>query len=102
MALLRGDNDRACANFQQHVAIHAKIGQELDWAHSRLGHIAISEGNLIEAHQILVETTRNFYNNTNKSGLVSTLEVMASFTFRSGNLSLPPCCSAGQIKLGKN
>jgi len=56
----------------------------VDWAHSRLGHIAVRVGNLTEAHQILAETTRNFHRNENKIGLVFTLEDMVSLNVLTG------------------
>ena len=69
-------NRRAC--FQQHVIIHNEIGQEVDWAYSRLGYVALREGNLTDAHQIFDETARNFYKTGNITGLASKLEGIAS------------------------
>jgi non-specific serine/threonine protein kinase len=90
MALMRGDYKQARANFQQHVIIHNEIGQEVDWAHSRLGCVALRERNLTEAHQIFDETVRNFHKNGNKIGLASTLEGIASLDVLIGK---PECAT---------
>ena len=83
-ALVRGDYVLARASFQQHVIIHNEIGQEVDWAQARLGHVAMRDGNWTEAHQIFVETVRNFHKNGNKNGLASTLEGLASLNILIG------------------
>jgi predicted ATPase/DNA-binding XRE family transcriptional regulator len=84
MALMQGDYDQARTNFQQHMTIHAELGKDIDWSHSRLGCIALHEGKLTEAHQILAETVKKFYENGNQVGLVSTLEVLTSLYIKIG------------------
>ena len=84
MALIRGNYVLARASFQQQLTIHNELGLGLDWTHSRLGCVALREGNLTEAHQIFDETARNFHRNGNKNGLASTLEGIASLNILIG------------------
>ena len=48
------------------------------WARARLGYVALREGSVAEAHQILVDTTENFHADKNKNGLAFALDKMAS------------------------
>jgi hypothetical protein len=48
------------------------------WARACLGYITLREGNVAEAHKILVEVVENFHKDRNKSGLAFALDKMAS------------------------
>ena len=48
------------------------------WGRARLGHVALREGSVTEAHQILVDTIENFHADGNKNGLAFALDKMAS------------------------
>ena len=48
------------------------------WANIRLGQVALYEGNLTEARQVFSETALNFQKDEHTTGLVFTLELMAS------------------------
>jgi len=48
------------------------------WGRARLGYVALREGNVAEAHQILVETIEDFHRDGNKNGLAFALDRMAS------------------------
>jgi hypothetical protein len=48
------------------------------WARARLGYVLLCEGNVPEAHHILVEVVDNFHKDRNKSGLAFALDMMAS------------------------
>jgi hypothetical protein len=54
------------------------------WANVRLGHVALYEGNLTEAREVLSETARNFHKDGHTIGLVFTLELMASLSVAVG------------------
>jgi hypothetical protein len=48
------------------------------WGRARLGYVALREGSVAEAHQILVNVIENFYADQNRNGLAFALDKMAS------------------------
>jgi len=48
------------------------------WARTHLGHLALRQGNLSEARNIFIETSRNFFNDKSDIGVVFNLEGIAS------------------------
>lgn len=47
------------------------------WGRARLGNLALREGSVAEAHQILADTIENFHADQNKNGLAFALDQMA-------------------------
>jgi len=80
IALMRGDYDQARAYFQENARKNKELGSRMDylWANVRLGHVALYEGNLTEARQVFSETARNFQKDEHTTGVIFTLELMAS------------------------
>lgn len=48
------------------------------WGRARLGDVALREGSVAEAHQILADTIENFHADQSKNGLAFALDRMAS------------------------
>jgi hypothetical protein len=48
------------------------------WGRVRLGYVALCEGSVAEAHQMLVDTIENFQTDGNKNGLTLILDKIAS------------------------
>ena len=48
------------------------------WGRARLAQVALREGSVTEAHQILVDTIENFHADQSKNGLAFALDRMAS------------------------
>ena len=48
------------------------------WGRARLGYVALREGSVAEAHQILVDAIENFQTDGYKSGLALILDKIAS------------------------
>lgn len=80
MALMCGEYGQARAFIQEWAIIAEELGNRMGylWARARLGDIALREGNVAEAHHILVEAVENFHKDRNKSGLAFALDKMAS------------------------
>ena len=80
MALMCGEYGQARAFIQEWAIIAEELGNRMGylWARARLGDIALREGNVAEAHHILVEAVENFQKDRNKSGLAFALDKMAS------------------------
>ena len=80
IALMRGDYQQARAYFQENATKNKELGSRMDylWANIRLGQVALYEGNLTEARQVFSETALNFQKDEHTTGLVFTLELMAS------------------------
>ena len=78
LCMLRGDYGRARAFLQQNIDNLEKMGNQMGvlWGRARLGYVALREGNVAEAHQILIETIEDFHGN--KNGLAFSLDRMAS------------------------
>jgi non-specific serine/threonine protein kinase len=80
MALMHDECQQARAFLQENADILEEVGNRMGylWARARLGDVALREGNLAEAHHILIEIVENFRKDRNKAGLAFTLDKMAS------------------------
>lgn len=78
--MLRGEYDQARTFLQKNIENHEKTGNRMGvlWGRARLGYVALREGSVGEAHQILLETIESFYADQDKKGLVFALDKMAS------------------------
>ena len=78
--MLRGEYEQARAFLQGNINNLEKMGNRMGvlWGRARLGCVALREGSLAEAHQLLVDTTENFHADQNKNGLAFVLDKMAS------------------------
>ena len=80
LCMLRGEYGQARAFLQKNIDDLEKMGNRMRylWGRARLGYVALREGSVAEAHQILVDTIENFHADQNKSGLAFALDKMAS------------------------
>lgn len=76
MALMRGDYEQARAYVQENVRFSDDLGsrREYLWARARLGNVALREGSLSEAHEVLTDTVQEFQKDKNEIGVVFSLE----------------------------
>ncbi len=80
LCMLRGEYGQARLFLQKNIDDLEKMGNRMGvlWGRARLGYVALREGNVAEAHQILVDVIENFHADQNKNGLASALDKMAS------------------------
>jgi tetratricopeptide (TPR) repeat protein len=80
LCMLRGEHGQARAFLQKNIDDLEEKGNRMRvlWGCAWLGYVALREGSVAEAHQILVETIENFHADQNKSGLAFALDKMAS------------------------
>jgi tetratricopeptide (TPR) repeat protein len=80
LCMVRGEYGQARLYLQMNIDNLEKMGNGVGvlWGRARLGYVALREGSVAEAHQILRETIENFYTNGNKNGLTFALDKMAS------------------------
>jgi predicted ATPase/DNA-binding XRE family transcriptional regulator len=80
LCLLRGEYKKARAFLQENCDMQKEVGNRMGylWARARLARIAVREGSVAEAHQILVDVIQNFHVDQNKYGLAFALDMMAS------------------------
>ena len=80
LCMLRGEYGQARAFLQMNIDNLEKLGNRIGvlWGRARLGYVALREGSLAEAHQILADVIENFHADQNKNGLVFALDKMAS------------------------
>ena len=80
LALLRGEYKQARAFLQTNLEYLEEVGNRMGvlWARARIAYIALCEGNVTEAHQMLIEIIENFGHDRNRSGLAFALDKMAS------------------------
>lgn len=78
--MLRGEYDQARTFLQKNIENHEKTGNRMGylWGRARLGHVALREGTVAEAHQILADTIENFHADQSKNGLAYAMDKMAS------------------------
>ncbi|HJS19179.1 MAG TPA: helix-turn-helix domain-containing protein [Anaerolineales bacterium] len=78
--MLRGEYGQARALLQKNIDDLERMGNRMGvlWVRARLAQVALHEGNVAEAHQILVDTIENFHTDGNKNGLVFALDKMSS------------------------
>jgi len=80
LCMLHGEYGQARALVQMNIDNLEKMGNRMGvlWGRARLAQVALREGSVTEAHQILVDTIENFHTNGNKNGLTFALDKMAS------------------------
>ena len=80
LCMLRGEYGQARAFLQKNIDDLEKMGNRIGilWGRARLGHVALREGSVQEAHQILVDAIENFHIDGNQNGLVFAMDRMAS------------------------
>jgi predicted ATPase len=80
LCMLRGEYEQARAFMQKNIDDLEKMGNRMGvlWGRARLGYVALREGSVAEAQQILVDVIENFYADQNKNGLAFALDKMAS------------------------
>jgi predicted ATPase len=80
LCMLRGEYGQARLFLQKNIDDLEKMGNRMGilWGRARLGYVALREGSVAEAHQILVDVIENFHADQNKNGLAFALDKMAS------------------------
>jgi tetratricopeptide (TPR) repeat protein len=80
LCMLRGEYGQARLYLQMNIDNLEKMGDRVGvlWGRARLGHVALREGSVAEAHQVLVDTIEDFHANGNKNGLTFALDRIAS------------------------
>lgn len=80
LCMLRGEYGQARAFLQKNIDDLERMGNRMGvlWGLARLAQVALREGSVAEAHQILVDVIENFHADQNKNGLASALDKMAS------------------------
>ena len=80
LCMLRGEYEQARAFLQKNIDDLEKMGNRIGvlWGRARLGHVALRQGSVAEAQQILVDAIKNFHIDGNKNGLAFALDKMAS------------------------
>jgi predicted ATPase/DNA-binding XRE family transcriptional regulator len=75
-----GDYKKARSSIQAAVTIAEEQGHRMNalWMRTALGYLALREGNISEAQDLFVETTRNFQKDQNIAGVTFTLAGMAT------------------------
>jgi len=80
LCMLRGEYGQARAFLQKNIDDLENMGNRIGvlWGLARLAQVALREGSVAEAHQLLVDAIENFHTNGNKNGLTFALDKMAS------------------------
>jgi tetratricopeptide (TPR) repeat protein len=80
LCMLRGEYGQARAFLQKNIDNLEKMGNRMGvlWGRARLAQVALREGSVAEAHQVLVDTIENFHTTGNKNGLAFAVDKMAS------------------------
>ena len=80
MELLGREYEKARADLQEAIQLYGDLGNRLAilWARVRLGYVAVHQGEFIEARRLLDETARDFRKSQGPSGVIFTLEGMAT------------------------
>jgi len=80
LALLSGEYKQARAFLRANLESLEHVGNRMGvlWARARIAYVALREGNVEEAHQILIDVIENFHRDNNRSGLAFALDKMAS------------------------
>jgi len=79
IAFAYGNYKQARAIIEESISIAELSGHQIDyiWNRTRLGYVALQEGNLTEARELFVQTALYFQKDNNVIGVVFTLEGMA-------------------------
>jgi tetratricopeptide (TPR) repeat protein len=82
LAMMRGDYNQAHIYSQEQLGITEELGARMSslWCRSHMGYLALYEGNLTEARDILEETVQEFQKDGNEGGIVFTLEGIAGLS----------------------
>jgi len=80
LASIMGDYDQARTNLQKGLTLGEELGERMEslWCRAKLGDLAVNQGNLVEARQLLVQSTKEFQADGTVVGVVFTLERLAS------------------------
>jgi len=80
LAAIMGDYDQARTNLQEAFILGEELGERMEshWCRAKLGGLVINQGNLVEARQLLVQSTKEFQADGTVVGVVFTLERLAS------------------------
>ena len=80
LCMLRGEYGQARLYLQRNIDNLEKMGNRVGvlWGRARLGDVALREGRVAEAYQVLVDTIKNFHSTGNKNGLAFAVDRMAS------------------------
>jgi tetratricopeptide (TPR) repeat protein len=80
LCMLRSEYRQARRYLQMNIDNLEKLGNRVGvlWGHARLGDVALRERSLAEAHQVLVETIKNFHRTGNRNGLAFAVDKIAS------------------------
>jgi tetratricopeptide (TPR) repeat protein len=79
IAMMQGDYNQARTYWQEGLGIAEELGARMSslWIRTRLGYLALCEGNLTQARDIFTETAQEFFIDKNEIGVVFNLEGMA-------------------------
>jgi hypothetical protein len=90
LCMLRGEYGQARLYLQANIDNLEKMGNRVGvlWGRARLGYVALREGSVAEAHQILLETIENFHINGNKNGLAFAVDKIASLYVMTDKLEI--------------
>ena len=85
-AVIRGDYVEARSILEAIARSTRDRGNRMDylWARTRLGYVALYEGNTDQAREIFIETTRKFHIDKNVIGIVFTLEGVSGLDIATG------------------
>jgi tetratricopeptide (TPR) repeat protein len=86
LCILRGEYGQARTFLQTNIDDLEQKGNRMRvlWSYAWLGVVALREGSIAEAQQILFETIQNFHADQNRSGLAFALDRMASLYILTG------------------
>jgi predicted ATPase len=79
VCMLRGEYGQARAFLQENIDNLEKMGNRMSvlWGRARLGDLALHEGSVAEAHQLLLETIQDFHKDGHRNGLAFALDKLA-------------------------
>jgi tetratricopeptide (TPR) repeat protein len=79
MAIILGKYSQAREYYLDSLEVSEVLGNDLEalWCQTYLGYLALHEGNLPEAYEILAKTSQSFYKDQIIIGVIFSLEVMA-------------------------
>jgi tetratricopeptide (TPR) repeat protein len=83
---LRGEYEQAYAVLQEALVGAQETGNRMSqlWLRVRLGYVALSAGNFLEAHDLFAETLQDFHKDGYTIGAIFALEGMATLLIASG------------------
>jgi tetratricopeptide (TPR) repeat protein len=86
LLMLRGEYEQAYTVLQGALVSAQETGNRMSqqWLRVRLGYVALRAGNLVEAHDLLSETLRDFHKDGYTIGAVFALEGLAALLIATG------------------